>query len=181
MAIEIKLSRGKVAIIDDADFELVSMHKWYAVTPSRSKTWYAYAKVRRSDGTRIAIKMHRLLLGLTDPEIKTDHIDGDGLNNQRTNLRTCSNAQNMRNKGVTSANKSGFKGVSWHKQRGKWQATIMVNRKQKFLGYHDTKEAAYEAYCNAAADLHGEFNNLGNPPPKRWTKPAFEYITGAQR
>ena len=181
MTIEIKLTQGKVAIIDDADFDLVSRHKWYAVTSQRHNTYYAIAHARRDDGSRTTIQMHRLILGLTDPKIHTDHIDGDGLNNQRANLRECSNAENQWNTGAKINNTSGFKGVSWNKWRGKLVASIAVDGKQKYLGYHDTKEAAYEAYCTAAAEFHGEFANTGTTPPKRWTKPAFEYITGAQR
>lgn len=180
MTIEIPLTRGKVAIIDEADWPLVSGHRWYA--NKDHNTFYAMAKVRREDGSRTAIKMHRLLLGLTDPAIKTDHRDKNGLNNTRENIRACSNAENMRNRGAPANNSSGFKGVSWHKQRGKWQAFIMIDGKQKSLGYHDTPEAAYAAYCAAAIQLHGEFHNLGTPPAKRWSKPTFEYvITGAPR
>ena len=180
--IEIPISQGKIALIDEADWDLVSGFKWRAHKGPRDKTYYAIATVRRADGSWTAVKMHRLILGLTDPAIKTDHRDKNGLNNKRGNLRACSNAENLRNRGANSNNTSGFKGVSWDKQNWKWRARIRLNRKLKSLGYYDTPEAAYAAYCAAAKDLHGEFHNLGTPPAKRWTKPAFEYvITGAQR
>lgn len=156
---EVKLTQDKVALIDDADFELVSGHTWHTV--KGHNTFYAKTNVKRADGSWTTILMHRLLLGLTDPKIHTDHIDGDGLNNQRANLRACTHAQNLRNTGAHTDNSSGFKGVYFHKQRGKWAAMIKVNRKGKHLGLFTTKEAAYAAYCAAAKELHGEFANFG--------------------
>ena len=157
--IEIQLTQGKVALIDEADLELVSEHKWHAV--NGHNTFYAQAKVKRADGSWTTILMHRLLLGLTDPKIHADHIDGDGLNNRLANLRACTRAQNMRNTGAYSNNKSGFKGVHWNKQRGKWTAQIKCIGKIKHLGLFATPEEAYSAYCAAAKELHGEFANFG--------------------
>ena len=161
MAIEVGLTQGMVALIDEADFNLVSRFNWFAFNGSTSKTYYAKTNVMRADGSRATILMHRLILGLTDPRVHTDHIDGNGLNNQRANLRTCSNTENMRNRGAYANNKSGFKGVSFHKQSGRWRAYIKLTGKQKHLGYFPTPEAAYAAYCAAAAELHGEFANFG--------------------
>lgn len=159
MAIEIPLTRGMVAIIDDEDFEIVSWYKWHAKTDGWN--WYAHTNVRREDGSRTMIRMHRLILGLTDPKVEVDHIDGNGLNNTRSNLRACNRRENMRNTRAYANNKSGLKGVHWREDCGKWRACIRVNGKLKNLGCHDTKEAAYEAYCKAAIDLHGEFANTG--------------------
>lgn len=86
-----------------------------------------------------------------------DHIDGDGLNNRIDNLREATHSENLRNRGATTKNTSGFKGVSWHKARRKWQAQIKTNGRKKHLGSFDTPEAAYAAYCAAAEDLHGDF------------------------
>ena len=172
--IEIPLTRGKVALIDDADFDLISRFKWSAY--KSKNTYYAHAGVRLNNGSRTTIQMHRLLLGLTDPKIKTDHRDRNGLNNSRANLRACSHAENGRNRTAQANNSSGYKGVSFHKQHEKWQARIMVNGKSKHLGFYLTPEDAHQAYCAAAAEFHGEFANVGNPPAKKWSKPAFEYI-----
>ena len=161
MTIEIELTQGKIALIDDEDWDLVSGYRWHACTTPRHNTWYAQAHTRRADGTWTKIKMHRLILGLTDPRVHTDHIDGDGLNNRRGNLRACSNSENQRNRGSQANNTSGFKGVSWDKETGKWAANIRVNGKQKRLGRHDTPEEAYQAYCDASIELHGEFANTG--------------------
>ena len=178
--IEIPLSQGKVALIDDADWEFVSGFKWYAFKDKN--TFYARTNVRRADGTRTTIKMHRLLLGLTDPLVQADHIDGNGLNNRRSNLRACTNTENQWNTGAKINNTSGFKGVCWRADMGKWVAKIKVNGKMKHIGLFTTPEAAHAAYCTAAAELHGEFVNIGKPPTKRWSKPEFEIIhTGAPR
>lgn len=180
MTIEIPLTRGKVAIIDEDDFEIVSQHKWHAGTDGWN--WYAQTNIPREGGGQRTIKMHRLLLGLTDPKIQVDHRDGDGLNNRRENIRACTASENQWNTGAQINNSSGFKGVNWDKQCRKWKAAIWVNGKRKHLGLHDTPEAAYAAYCADALELHGEFHNLGAPPTKRWSKPEFEIIhTGAPR
>ena len=167
--IEIKLTQGKVALIDDADWPLVCRFRWFA--DKGHSTFYAVTKVLREGGGMRNVSMHRMLLGLTDPRIHTDHRDGNGLNNTRSNLRTCTHAENRRNTGVNSNNKSGFKGVSWDKSSGKWRATIMANRKQKSLGCFTTPEAAYEAYCRAAVELHGAFANFGAHQAKNMDKP----------
>jgi len=159
MVIEIPLTQGKVAIIDEADWDLVRWHKWCA--RKDRNTFYAQASVRRADGTLTKVQMHRLLLGMTDPKIQCDHLDGDGLNNRRANLRTCTHTQNMWNTRIRADNTSGRKGVSWHKQHGIWRAQIQVSGRPKHLGYFPTPEAAYAAYCAAAAELHGEFANFG--------------------
>lgn len=86
-----------------------------------------------------------------------DHIDGNKLNNKIENLRQCTTNQNAYNSKKPITNTSGFKGVSWHKNRKTWQASIRVNAKLKYLGSFDTPELAHEAYKKSALDLHGEF------------------------
>ena len=96
--------------------------------------------------------LHRVIMG--EPEgMLIDHIDGNRLNNSRSNLRVCTNQQNGCNRGKTVKNTSGFKGVCWHKRDEKWRATI----NNKHIGCFKTAEKAYEAYCEAAQELHGEF------------------------
>jgi hypothetical protein len=105
-------------------------------------------------------KAHHVVWALTHGEWPTgivDHIDGDKSNNAAVNLRTASPSQNNFNSRAYGNNKSGLKGVSWHKARGKWIAQIAANNRSKLLGYFDSKESAHAAYCAAAADLHGEF------------------------
>ncbi len=142
----IPLSRGLVAVVDDADFEELSRFKWSA-TSFRTSGPYAV----RKDGSRMVL-MHRELLcaGLVD------HIDGNGLNNQRANLRPASVGENAHNQRMRSTNTSGVKGVSFDKARGKWIG--FVGRKEGgFRRRFDTFEEAHAAVLNARSELHGEF------------------------
>lgn len=91
------------------------------------------------------------------PEDQIDHIDGDRLNNRIGNLREATNSENNRNRGIGESNTSGFKGATWVSRRKAFQAQIYVDRRNIFLGYHATAEAAHAAYCEAAKKLHGEF------------------------
>lgn len=86
-----------------------------------------------------------------------DHIDGDPLNNRISNLREASASGNARNRRIPVTNKSGYKGVCWKKDKGKWCAQIWIGDKRKFVGYFDTPEAAHKAYCAAAQSQYGEF------------------------
>ena len=90
-----------------------------------------------------------------------DHIDGNRANNAIENLRPATNSQNQQNRAKQKTNTSGYKGVHWRKDAGKWQAQIAINGKRKHLGYFDTAEQAHEAYCKTAIELHGEFANFG--------------------
>lgn len=160
MTVEIELTQGKIALIDDADWELVRPFKWRVFEPS--PRWrYAVTNARRADGRRTTPLMHRLLLGLTDPAVHVDHINADGLDNRRANLRTCSHAENMRNRRLGADNTSGFKGVDWHKATGKWRARLKHQGKSHHLGYFDDPAEAHAAYCRAADELHGDFKNYG--------------------
>ena len=155
--IEIPLTQGKVAFIDDADFQLVSQFKWCAHN-KRRKTFYAVGTLPLGDNKFKNIKMHRLIMGVTDPNVWVDHVDGNGLNNTRANLRICSRAENQQNRPVNRNNKSGFKGVYACTRSGRWIAKIMVNRKAVHIGRFDTPELAHAAYLAAAEKLHGEFS-----------------------
>jgi hypothetical protein len=101
--------------------------------------------------------MHRLISG-TPAGMETDHIDGDGLNNRRSNLRFATTSENQRNR-VASANNTsgGRKGVNFHRYSGRWRASIQLNGKRRHLGYFDTPDQAHAAYCESAVRLHGDF------------------------
>jgi len=96
-------------------------------------------------------------MNVTDPKIQIDHIDNNPLNNQRSNLRECTNQQNSFNKSKNKNNKSGFKGVYFDKYANKYKAQIQINNKVKHLGRFDTAEEAHEAYKKSALEYHGEF------------------------
>lgn len=90
-------------------------------------------------------------------EATIDHINGNWSDNRLSNLRLATQMQNQRNKRMQSNNRSGFKGVCWHKDKQLWMASIMADRKLHWLGYFTSPEAAHAAYCEAAARLHKEF------------------------
>jgi AP2 domain/HNH endonuclease len=155
---EIPLTRGQVALVDDADFEEISRHKWCAGWSDSTQSFYAKRANRTTEGKKYALLMHRHVLGLDYGDKRQgDHISGNTLDNRRENLRIASQAENKRNTRKRSTNTSGFKGVYFHKGANKWLAQIVINRKWKYLGLHPTPELAYQAYCAASAEYHGEF------------------------
>lgn len=91
------------------------------------------------------------------PEGEIDHINGDKSDNRIVNLREATRSQNQINIGLRKSNTSGYKGASWKKRNGKWQAQIQINGKTKYLGLHDTAEKAHEAYTLASLKYHGKF------------------------
>lgn len=154
----IPLTQGLSAIIDLDDLPLVAGKNWHAARDGDRV--YAITDVRDESGKKTCLSMHRLLLACPEG-VEGDHRDGDGLNNRRHNLRPATKAQNGRNRRRNKNNTSGFKGVSWHTQRSRWRAQIMVDRHKKSLGLFDTPEDAYAAYVRASKALHGEFANDG--------------------
>lgn len=108
------------------------------------------------------VDLHRLVLGrilqrpLADSEVP-DHIDLNGLNNRRSNLRLATPLQNAANRGMLVTNTSGYKGVSWSKADKKWRATIGYRGKKLSLGLFDDPADAHRSYCKAASELHGDF------------------------
>ena len=153
---QVELTQGCVALVDDADFEVVNQHKWYIKRDKRKDTKYAVML----DGTR----MHRFILGLPSGSSPlVDHRDLNGLNNQRENLRTCTPAQNRSNT-RKSHGSSQFKGVSLKGSR--WVAYIKTNKKTKYLGAFEHELVAALAYDAAAREHFGEFARCNFPRKK---------------
>jgi hypothetical protein len=153
---KIKLTQNKYALVDNEDFEELSKYKW-----SAGKNWnkyYAFRQSSKNEGKRVIILMHRQILE-TPVGFHTDHKDGNGLNNQRKNLRIATASQNARNRGKPRTNKSGFKGVSWCNTNKKWYSRIKINQKSISLGYHTSKIEARKAYVTACKMYHKEFAN----------------------
>lgn len=153
---EIQLGRGYVALVDDEDYERVNAHKWYIFNPQLSKTTYAQRNARPVG------LMHRFILDAPEGT-RVDHVDGNGLNNVRSNLRLASHADNMRNRRKAVNNTSGYIGVYWDKHKSKWRARVRVNNKNNHIGYFDDLVLAAKARDTAALDLHGEFAVLNFP------------------
>jgi len=155
---QIPLSQGLFALVDDEDFEELNKYKWYDYKSRNA--FYACRKLRLGVNKRQIIVMHRQILGLEDPNIKGDHIDHNGLNNQRYNLRPSTNAENTRNQKPKKGYSSKYKGVCWHKRDEKWNATIFAENKKKHLGYFTNEIEAAKAYDAAAKIYFKEFSCL---------------------
>ena len=150
--IEIMLTQGKRALIDETDASRVWNYKWYALFDRYN--WYAIRRVKKK-GNWSHQSMHIFLMN--PPQgVDIDHRDRNGLNNQRNNLRICTHQQNMRNKRISVGNASGFKGVCWKPRIKKWIAQIRYGKVLHLGCFEDKKEAA-RAYDSAAEKFFGEF------------------------
>jgi hypothetical protein len=150
----IPLTKGKVAIVDAEDYKWLSKYKWHAVDTGGK--FYAYrCRNKRS------ISMHRMIMG--EPKgMVVDHRDGNSLNNRRSNLRTCTAAQNGRNRRRT-CRASRYKGVYFIKRLNKWKAVITYNSKTIHIGCFSDEISAGKAYDKKAKELFGEYAYLNFP------------------
>ncbi len=139
----IPLTRNKHALIDDEDFELINQYKWYAMHPGRNN-YYAVVDIR-VNGQRITILMHRLVMNPQKNQ-EIDHINGNGLDNRKGNLRFCTHQQNLRNQTPRKNCSSKYRGVSWSKAGKKWRAYITYNSRQVHLGYFFSEIEATKTY-----------------------------------
>ena len=171
----IKLTKGRHAMVDPENFEWLSLYKWHA-SDGRAGNFYAVnSRMQR---------MHRMIMkgqlnskseyrntkqirSTNDKNSKlvVDHINGNGLDNRRANLRLATVSQNNWNsKSGFNRGKSKYKGVRWHKRRQKWAAGISMYRRKQHLGYFTDQKQAAKAFDKAAKELHGEFAVFNFPP-----------------
>lgn len=149
-----KYGVGKFTIVDDEDFEALVKWKW-SVTGSG----YVTGSIKdTATGMYKPVLMHRLLLKTPDG-MEGDHINNNKFDNRKANLRNCTPAQNMMNRGLSSLNTTGFKGVSWDKERGKWAVRMRINGRMTHIGRFEDIQEAIDAYKNKVKELHGEFAN----------------------
>lgn len=154
------LTQGKHAIINSDDWDLIKTHKWFAY--KNGNNFYAATQIPIGKRKQRMLGMHRVIIGSHDKKYVVDHIDGNGLNNTRENLRLCKPQENSKNSSIRKTNKSGFKGVDFHKGSKKWRAQISSNGKKIHIGYFDTPINAHKAYCEFAKKHHQEFANFGH-------------------
>lgn len=147
---------GLITMVDDEDFEYLNQWKWYA--SKRKHTFYVMRNIRIENGKKTSILMHRQII---NPEngLEVDHIDRNGLNNQKINLRKCTRLENSLNRGSDKNSTSKYKGVSCNKSKG-WTAYIKIGEKRKNIGSFKTEIEAAIAYDIKAKELHGQFAGL---------------------
>ena len=150
---KINLTQGKFTFVDDEDFDWLSQRNWHFIKPG-----YAARDVT-VNGKRKKIMMHRVINN-TPEGLKTDHRDGNVLNNQRFNLRNADNSQNQWNRVKAKNCTSKFKGVTWDYKANKWRSQIVINKKIKFLGNWDCEIEAAGKYNSQAKKNFGEFAKL---------------------
>ena len=153
---EIHLTQGKVALVDDEDYEWLSQWKWCA-----TRTPYTYYAMRSRwvNGKDKTTKMHRVIMD-APPGMHVDHINHNGLDNRKENMRVCTRTENIRNSRKQRRCTSEYKGVCWHKHRNKWITRITADKKSKYLGYFKKETDAALAYNLAALKYFGEFANI---------------------
>ena len=152
----IPLTQGCEAVIDMSDLALVVTANWHVRSDGPRK--YAARNLPKDiNGFRKHALLHRVICGAPDG-CEVDHIDGNGLNNCRSNLRLCNKSENQANRKVSRLSTTGLKGVSPYKSV--WRARISKNGRRYYLGYHKTPDAAHQAYCQASAEFHGQFGRV---------------------
>jgi hypothetical protein len=151
---EIELTNGGKTLVDDEDFDELNKHKWFS--HKEGNTSYAWRHEKKGVRQYGKVKMHRQIL---NPKIteSVDHINGNGLDNRRSNIRICTVQENQMNRQKHHNYSSGFKGVSFHRKNKKWRATINRDGKQISAGCYATEEEAAIAYNKKSFELFGEF------------------------
>ncbi len=151
---EIKLSQGQVALVDDADFDMVSKHKWYA-----TKSAFGY-RASTHLTRKLKCQLHRFIMN-PPSDMCVHHANGDPLDNRRDNLVVCTKAENNRGFRRKSLGKSSrYRVVCWSKEKLKWKAYIEFDGRLKNIGMYATEEAAAAAYNGWASLVFGEFAHL---------------------
>lgn len=142
---EIVLTQGKVALVDDEDYLELSKFKWYTV--KTAGLFYAVRHSHMISGMRHTIFMHREILAFPKG-METDHINGNGLDNRRENLRIVTTRENQQNRHTHKSSK--YPGVDWKAKSNKWRSRIQIDNKSQHLGYFNDEKSAAQAYTRVA-------------------------------
>lgn len=153
----IPLTKGQFAKVDDADYDELIKTKWHVVASSDGKSFYAARYVRMPDGRNSNETMHRVVM-MAKPGEEVDHRFHDTLDNRRSQLRIATHAQNQRNRLLSKYNTSGYKGVSWNRERCKWEVRIRVDGVKKNGGRFDCKLEAARAYDKLSRQYHQDYS-----------------------
>lgn len=153
---KIPLTKGEFAIVDQEDYDELMKYRWHA--SPKGDTFYA----RRNGGNEDVrtVRMHRQIMGITDRNIHIDHINHNGLDNRRKNLRICSNRENIMNQRPSKHSKSKYIGVHFRKDSNKWVCRIGVKGKRVYGGQFDTEIEAAKARDVLSKKYFGEFAYL---------------------
>jgi len=155
----IPLTQGQFAKVGDSDYDEQNQFKWHAWWSESTKSYYAKRNIQLPDGRRTTVSMSREIMK-TPKGMKCDHISHDTLDNQRENLRNCTNSQNMMNrKGVNSNNKTGVLGVSPHRKSFIVWITDPATSESVYLGVYPTIDEAKKVRKEAELKYFGEFAN----------------------
>ena len=158
---KIKLANGKsFALVDDEDYEELSQYRWNAQKWMRSRITYAQRSVR-ADGKRGVVLMHRQVMDAAKGS-RVDHINHNGLDNRRCNLRFCTHSQNLHNSRKQKGTTSKYKGVIWDNQGNRWRAGASFKGKTVFLGSFHDEESAARAYNDWLAENAPEFGTFND-------------------
>lgn len=158
---EIILSSRGFTMVDDDDFERFGHLSWNP-SPRLYTTYVMKSAWDRITSRAYTLLLHREIMEAPD-DVLVDHIDGNGLNNQRSNLRLCDKTLNCANSRFRRDGRSQFKGVSWCHTTARWRATIRVRNCQIHIGRYDDDRVAAKAYDKAASSYFGEFARLNFP------------------
>jgi hypothetical protein len=158
MTVEFALSKGYVALVDDEDAERVAAVMPWHSSNCDGKVYARHSYVDQFDRPR-SIALHTFLTGWS----LVDHVNGDGLDNRRENLRPATPSQNNANRRRSSVNSTGFKGVSLYKRTGRFRAYLGIGGTIRHLGYFATADEAARVYDAAAVEVFGEYALLNFP------------------
>jgi hypothetical protein len=146
-------------IIDTEDYNKIKDYHWSLSLEKSTNRFYVMSYFKKNNKS-IHSLIQRIILDIIDSNFEGDHINHDTLDNRKNNLRKCTTSNNAMNRFINKSNKSGYKGVSWQKDRKKWAAAIKVNYKSINLGRYNNKIDAAKVYNQAALKYFGEFAYL---------------------